>query len=457
MLEKWKVILCTLMREQSSSKEGFSCALVQFSQVYTSAMWPENSSLPSWSGSVDLFWSFAKSFCHRIGVLLLMNPVLIGDAERKIRGTKHTSAHEQLLLVSIWIKCWCQAWWWFQWVSSITMLVDLVWKHFVNRVYWTVLVLFQVRVKPTKATKSPEKSMEGLMDLRNLKSIRKDNKLQRIEGAFSAPSSPRPSRWKQFLGAKGTVNPSLQNSPEKEEFQIDLNRFSSACSSIAKTTPCFKDMKGRTHTGAFLAKSLMMLQLDCEEREEGKELKHSIYEGSDNKVKDSETVEQGSFCKPVVNNILAKGAIVEEPLWKRRSGAKPLTLDLKKQSSHDRWRSEPHLEISIIILIFDLKTRKHPSTRFLVAWTKQALRILSYLKDLLVGRPFEQKGDLHDDELAHRADELREFSKWGLFQQLFQGWSHADRKLRASILGFYEIWHQIRHDGVESLLYQNVI
>jgi hypothetical protein len=197
--------------------------------------------------------------------------------------------------------------------------------------------LFQVRVKPTKATKSPEKSMEGLMDLKNLKSIRKDNKLQRIEGALSAPSSPRPSRWKQFLGAKGTVNPSLQNSPEKEEFQIDLNRFSSACSSIAKTTPCFKDMKGRTHTGAFLAKSLMMLQLDCEEREEEKELKHSIYEGSDHKVKDSETADQqGSFSTPVVNNILAKGATVEEPLWKRRSGAKPLTLDLKKQSSHDR-------------------------------------------------------------------------------------------------------------------------
>lgn len=202
-----------------------------------------------------------------------------------------------------------------------------------------VLVLFQVRVKPMKATKSPEKSMEGLMDLKNLKSIRKDNKLQRIEGPFSAPSSPRPSRWKQFLGAKGTVNPSLQNSPEKEEFQIDLNRFSSACSSIAKTTPCFKDMKGRTHTGAFLAKSLMMLQLDCEEREEEeKELKHSTYEGSDNKVKeDSETGEQGSFGKPAVNNnILAKGANVEEPLWKRRSGAKPLTLDLKKQNSHDR-------------------------------------------------------------------------------------------------------------------------
>ena len=243
--------------------------------------------------------------------------------------------------------------------------------------------------------------MEGLMDLKNLKSIRKDNKLQRIEGALSAPSSPRPSRWKQFLGAKGTVNPSLQNSPEKEEFQIDLNRFSSACSSIAKTTPCFKDMKGRTHTGAFLAKSLMMLQLDCEEREEEKELKHSICEGSDNKVKDSDTAEQeGSFCKPAVNNILAKGATVEEPLWKRRSGAKPLTLDLKKQSSHDRWRSEPHLEISIIISIYDLKTQKHRITRFLVAWTKQALKILSYLKVLLVGRPFQQKGDLHDDEVG---------------------------------------------------------
>lgn len=188
-------------------------------------------------------------------------------------------------------------------------------------------------MKPAKAAKSPEKSMEGLMDLKNLKSTRKDSKLQRIEGPFSAPSSPRPSRWKQFLGAKGTVNPSLQNSPEKEEFQIDLNRFSSACSSIAKTAPCFKDMKGRTHTGAFLAKSLMMLQLDCEE---DKEPKHSIHEGSDNKVKDSETMEEGSFCKPVVNNILAKGANVEEPLWKRRSGAKPLTLDLKKQSTHDR-------------------------------------------------------------------------------------------------------------------------
>lgn len=93
----------------------------------------------------------------------------------------------------------------------------------------------------------------------------------------------------------------------------------------------------------------------------------------------------------------------------------------------------------MIILIFDLKTRKHRSTRFLVVWTKQALKILSYLKYLLVGHPFEQKGDLHDDELAHHAVELRELSKWGLFQQLFQGWSRADRKPRASILGFYEM------------------
>jgi hypothetical protein len=100
---------------------------------------------------------------------------------------------------------------------------------------------------------------------------------------------------------------------------------------------------------------------------------------------------------------------------------------------------EPHLEISIFISIFDLKTQEHRITRFLVAWTKQALKRLSYLKDLLVGRPFQQEGDLHDDELAHHADELRELSRWGSFQQLFQGWSRADRKPRASILGFYEI------------------
>lgn len=43
------------------------------------------------------FDSFAKSFWHGIGVLLLMNPVLIGDVNRKINVAKHNTAHEQLV------------------------------------------------------------------------------------------------------------------------------------------------------------------------------------------------------------------------------------------------------------------------------------------------------------------------------------------------------------------------
>lgn len=81
------------------------------------------------------------------------------------------------------------------------------------------------------------------------------------------------------------------------------------------------------------------------------------------------------------------------------------------------------LNSRISIIIFNIRSETTNASHYTISSRvdKQALRILSYLKDLLVGRSFEQKGDLYDDELAHHADELRELSKWGLFQQLFQG------------------------------------
>ena len=62
-----------------------------------------------------------------------------GGWKKDLRNKAHQCTWATcLLFVSIWTECCCQAWWWFLWVSSITMLIDLVCKHFVNWVYWTV-------------------------------------------------------------------------------------------------------------------------------------------------------------------------------------------------------------------------------------------------------------------------------------------------------------------------------
>lgn len=171
--------------------------------------------------------------------------------------------------------------------------------------------------KPRTPPKTPPKAVE-VGDLRSLKSKR-ERTLPRFESS-SAPSSPaRPSKWRQILGARGTVNPSAQPRNDAGEVHVDLNRFSSGCSSIAKTAPTLKDMKaGRTHTGTFLAKSLMMLQLECEAQD------HEA-----DKPCESKPTEQ-TLRPPVA--MASRGSASEEVLlWKRRSGAKPLTLDLKRR------------------------------------------------------------------------------------------------------------------------------
>jgi hypothetical protein len=181
----------------------------------------------------------------------------------------------------------------------------------------SVLAVFCSQVKkdkPRTPPKTPPKAVE-VGDLRSLKSKR-EKTLPRFESS-SAPSSPaRPSKWRQILGARGTVNPSAQPRNDSGEVHVDLNRFSSACPSIAKTAPTLK--AGRTHTGTFLAKSLMMLQLECEAQD------HEA-----DKPCESKPTEQ-TLRPPVA--VASRGSASEEVLlWKRRSGAKPLTLDLKRR------------------------------------------------------------------------------------------------------------------------------
>lgn len=155
----------------------------------------------------------------------------------------------------------------------------------------------------------------------------KSAKLQRSDVCTSAPASPRPSRWKQFLVSKGIVNSGSPPSSE-QEFKIDLNRFSSACSSFARTAPCLTEMKGRPHAGNFLAKSLMMLQLERDDPE----VKDEKLEKRDRDERNEKISKSLEDLKVGGTNGGVSKLSPEEPLWKRRCGTKPLTLDLKKQS-----------------------------------------------------------------------------------------------------------------------------
>lgn len=178
--------------------------------------------------------------------------------------------------------------------------------------------------KPRTPPKTPPKAV-GVGDLRSLKSKRESKALSRFESSSAPPSPARPSKWRQILGARGTVNPSAPpRNGDASEFHVDLNRFSSACSSIAKTAPTLKDMKsGRTHTGTFLAQSLLMLQLECEARDQANDEAGT--------PREPETKEETWRSPPPVA-MASRGSSSEEVLlWKRRSGAKPLTLDLKRR------------------------------------------------------------------------------------------------------------------------------
>ena len=177
--------------------------------------------------------------------------------------------------------------------------------------------------KPRTPPKTPPKAVE-VGDLRSLKSKRESKALPRFESS-SAPSSPaRPSKWRRILGARATVNPNVPPRNDSSEFHVDLNRFSSACSSIAKTAPTLKDMKaGRSHTGTFLAKSLMMLQLECEARDD------QASDEAHSEPCESETKEHN--LRPPAATASRGSASEEVLLWKRRSGGKPLTLDLKRR------------------------------------------------------------------------------------------------------------------------------
>lgn len=186
------------------------------------------------------------------------------------------------------------------------------------------------KTPPKTPPKTPTNAAEAAPDLRSLKSMRE--KPQRFESA-SAPSSPKPSRWRQFLGPRGMLNPSVQSRNENE-FHVDLNRFSSACSSIAKTAPTLDMKSSRTQTGTFLAKSLMMLQLECDS---ARDESPGVSDVSASKTKPSEIkCNEETKCiasRPpaaVCNN--TRGGSDEVLLWKRRSGAKPLTLDLKRRA-----------------------------------------------------------------------------------------------------------------------------
>ncbi len=145
------------------------------------------------------------------------------------------------------------------------------------------------------------------------------------------PDSPRLSRWRHFLGAKATVSyPSSQRPGPEHDFEIDLNRFSTTCSSLVKTAPSLEDITTcQARSGSFLAKSLMLLQLDCDE---------STKQNSSQKAPTLEAFQKALEVNNAIKVDLPKVGLPtkpscdQEPLWKRRCGSKPLTLDLQKRS-----------------------------------------------------------------------------------------------------------------------------
>jgi hypothetical protein len=127
------------------------------------------------------------------------------------------------------------------------------------------------QVRKDKPSKKPSRNNAEVADLRSLKAKRGKLQVKTMEST-STPSSPQPSKWKQILGVRGTVNPSQQPRSEENEsgeFHIDLNRFSSACSGIQDQTitPGFGQVNaGRTFpAGTFLTKPLPTMQTEGDE------------------------------------------------------------------------------------------------------------------------------------------------------------------------------------------------
>ncbi|KAG0568210.1 hypothetical protein KC19_6G002700 [Ceratodon purpureus] len=159
-----------------------------------------------------------------------------------------------------------------------------------------------------------------------LKSKRGNPQMKAMEST-STPSSSRPSKWKQILGARGTVNPSQQPRIEENdsgEFHIDLNRFGSACTSFQDqaVTPGFGHMNaGRTFPpSTFMTKPVVtMMQTEGDEAP----AVSTVEVSKDEPALGSPSVK---IVKPT-----PRGS-EEVLLWKRRSGAcRPLTLELQRR------------------------------------------------------------------------------------------------------------------------------
>ena len=210
--------------------------------------------------------------------------------------------------------------------SGITKLqaeINMIMQSINKRRSFFTLTSFQVR--KDKPIKTPPQKNAELADSGSLKAKRGKLQMKATE-SISTPSSPRPSKWKQILGTRGTVNPSQPRDEENEsgEFYVDLNRFGSACSSTMQDqalTPNFGHIKiGKTSSvGTFLAKPLPPMQTEGRKTNDGSNFGYSKDESA-----------SGSLPLPISN---PKPQAREEVLiWKRRSGAcKPSTLELNRR------------------------------------------------------------------------------------------------------------------------------